>query len=459
MPPRPLPFPLDYSATDSALTPIGEELPALPEFPIDPDEKIVLAFEMSLNEFVKIASTIDVGSDIAYPEDSVGIWYLWSRSVMPDNICALIAACIANPSSETYAALNQYIASASSLNLISQGLTALGKGKQCDCPGMSEENATQGLGTETNPTCDLNILWGQCQAVIEFLDQTGRDAIEIVGAWQNNNERIAGALRAIPAIETLPIDDLFNLTAWLADEGLQYYEAGSTVENKLNWACALFCLCKDDCQITIRRVADALNSTANEEFVPVDLFDFAQIALKILTNGIGPTFAWWAFQSLIIGASAQAADFFGAQISWRLIDLVVANGVEGASDGWQLCGCAPPPPPSISILVKAAAWRVYGQPTWIPLNPNDWVLVSIPTGVDVEYQKSADNNVYVGKCPDSTQTFTFSIRSAIGIGVGKYTTNATCAESFVFFYNTNYQGRTVIAYNAANGTVIRIEDL
>lgn len=46
----------------------------------DPDIKINIILNLSLNEYVALASCIDVGRDIAYGDNSIELWYIWVRS-------------------------------------------------------------------------------------------------------------------------------------------------------------------------------------------------------------------------------------------------------------------------------------------------------------------------------------------------------------------------------------------
>jgi len=49
-------------------------------WPADSDERVVIPFKLSLNEYNVLASAIDVGSDIAYGEDALRVVWLWLRN-------------------------------------------------------------------------------------------------------------------------------------------------------------------------------------------------------------------------------------------------------------------------------------------------------------------------------------------------------------------------------------------
>lgn len=64
-------------------------------WPLDSDERVLVPFMLSLNEYNVLATTIDVGSDIAYGEDALRVTWLWLRNMRcPVDLCALIAQCI-----------------------------------------------------------------------------------------------------------------------------------------------------------------------------------------------------------------------------------------------------------------------------------------------------------------------------------------------------------------------------
>jgi hypothetical protein len=58
----------------------GDCTPSSFSWPTDSDERVVIPFELSLNEYNVLASAIDVGSDIAYGEDALRVVWLWLRN-------------------------------------------------------------------------------------------------------------------------------------------------------------------------------------------------------------------------------------------------------------------------------------------------------------------------------------------------------------------------------------------
>jgi len=81
--PRPLPWRLRAFGSVSGQTDNQVEHEAQFSWPTsDPDEIVQVTIECSLNEYVGLASSIDVGRDIAYNDDSINIWWLWTRRIL-----------------------------------------------------------------------------------------------------------------------------------------------------------------------------------------------------------------------------------------------------------------------------------------------------------------------------------------------------------------------------------------
>jgi len=79
--PRPLSYelkhPIKIGGTDAA----GTIRNIVPAFPDDSSRRIYVTLELSLDEYIQLASTVDVGRDIAYGDMSDNIWWLWIRSL------------------------------------------------------------------------------------------------------------------------------------------------------------------------------------------------------------------------------------------------------------------------------------------------------------------------------------------------------------------------------------------
>jgi hypothetical protein len=97
--PRKLSWDLSHPVVKNRTTEDDCETPSPSSFvwPEDSDERVLVPFMLSLNEYNVLASTIDVGSDLAYGEDALRVTWLWLRNMRCDlDFCAYIASCILN---------------------------------------------------------------------------------------------------------------------------------------------------------------------------------------------------------------------------------------------------------------------------------------------------------------------------------------------------------------------------
>src|SRR5688500_10924498 len=94
--PRRLPYPLynqvsNGNITDDAGLPLNEFI-----WPDDPEERTILPLFVSQREFTAILSAMDVGADIAYPEQYIEVMWIMVRNLRYGvDICAMVANCIA----------------------------------------------------------------------------------------------------------------------------------------------------------------------------------------------------------------------------------------------------------------------------------------------------------------------------------------------------------------------------
>src|ERR1041384_6225321 len=108
--PRKLPFPLYNQETNGNIV---DDLGLTPNdfiWPDDPEERTIVPFYLSQREFTAIASAVDVGADIAYPDQYIQVWWLLVRSLryrVP--ICEQIIECIQNDQDTKDAIVNMLI--------------------------------------------------------------------------------------------------------------------------------------------------------------------------------------------------------------------------------------------------------------------------------------------------------------------------------------------------------------
>jgi len=78
---RKLVYPLTETYEQTAITPDdGTPLETISGFPPDNTEQTDIVLKLSLDEYVALATAIDVGRDIAFADDSELIWWIWNRA-------------------------------------------------------------------------------------------------------------------------------------------------------------------------------------------------------------------------------------------------------------------------------------------------------------------------------------------------------------------------------------------
>ena len=231
---RLLPFPLYNSASVEAITDADVSVISLPAFPIDPDEKTFVLLHVSANEYKRIASSIDIGSDIGYPNDSVGVWYDWVRATMSDTPCEIITDCIDNNEGTRN----------SIVNLVTNPTTVekiIEKAKEL---GLIPVEPTVPV---TN--CNDNI-YGACVQYVAQINQSLSDFFEVSETFRG--EQIFEVIAALD----LPVGAPVGFVSFMRDQAKDGYDASYTEVIADQIACDLFCMFKDTCQFSLQMAYD-----------------------------------------------------------------------------------------------------------------------------------------------------------------------------------------------------------
>lgn len=243
--PRKLPFPLynqisNGNIIDDAGLPLNEFI-----WPEDPEERTILPLFVSQREFTAILSAMDVGADIAYPEQYIEVMWIMIRNLRYGvNICEMIANCIAT-SEEAQQALREFVTSDTTIN---------------NYFSSEVQRLTQGqiTGSIMTGSCDESNIAGEILTLIDALDQLNIDALEIVEVGTNDEERLSSFISGFPGFGLFPADEaLDTMQDWLEDFA-ENYAAAITPEWKLEVAEDLFCIAKEkpDCALTFQDLFD-----------------------------------------------------------------------------------------------------------------------------------------------------------------------------------------------------------
>ena len=130
---------------------------------------------------------------------------------------------------------------------------------------LSEEAINADLANASNPECDLDILWAQCLQVIEYSNQLIMDALEIAESAANDMELVE-AITQLPVIDELGADAIAGYINLLQEGLAENYAAQYTQEYLDDAACALFCLAKADCAVTLERISQVFKTRVEAHF-------------------------------------------------------------------------------------------------------------------------------------------------------------------------------------------------
>lgn len=218
-------------------------------------------------------------------------------------------------------------------------------GTQTPGEPMTPEQLETNLAEGTNPTCDLDILWAQSLAIVQFTNRAITDLFERIESATN-------------AVELLDVFDDAPIVTWISDtigaefaEGLaNYYQEAvaegylaqytESVENEL--ACAVFCAARVDCAITVDLLYGVFYSRV-QSIIPVSPTD--TLELLLIVAGIAPTgttvvdlmfwFPWAAAKLMSFFVSDSLSSIFSLQ---QLLNLAVND----ANNDWIiLCDDCP----------------------------------------------------------------------------------------------------------------------
>jgi len=288
----------------------------------DSDERVDLVFNLSLNEYVALANSIDVGRDIAYGDNSILIWFIWVRTLKSMSICDAIIACI----EDTESGVSDAIVTTVLNNTSAQDIS------------VAQGQNDLVLGLDNNPECDLDILWGGINHLVDQMDINNIDALQILEVVTNVGEWVTDVAAGIFRVQASVITAMLEWALYIQDNILENYEAQITTSYMDTVKCDLFCIAKEsDCVLTptdlldyfYGRLASQLSFGSllveSLEFIVLGVWSGSEIADAMMLSQL-------VFR-------AQLGTWFGS-VAFRSIDLDMRLGYDDPSDDWELlCDC------------------------------------------------------------------------------------------------------------------------
>jgi hypothetical protein len=189
---RRLSFPLSKS-----VSPITEGGDLGSPFSITPDwqttdnnEIVTITLDLTLNEFVALASTIDAGRDIAYGDESIEIWKIWTRAVNTMAICEQIAQCILN---------NQSVQDALKITINNPNLGILPPNVAQPTLELEMRQPAVSAGNIL-PSCNPDNIFGLTRQLTQFSINLVTDTFQIIEVATNSAEAAAIMSDSVPIL-------------------------------------------------------------------------------------------------------------------------------------------------------------------------------------------------------------------------------------------------------------------
>lgn len=302
----------------------------------DNDELVSITLTLSLNEYVALASAIDVGRDIAYGGASLAIWWIWVRSINPMAFCDQVDNCITT-NLTTQIAINN--------TLLSNGIVNPDQIQPVE-PQMNNRfpSSSRNQDVSTPPaSCDKDKLWTGTLEMVTRLDDLARDFLEGVIASNDKAERVANVIDIVPIFGDIAAD-IITLFTDVAPDLLNAYNAHSSVIQLEENACSLFELVCNECRYPTYDEMFSHYSNLGISGVE-DLTNYgvtAAMDFMIGSNGLANAVVWYTAQSVALYTLYLGATYANRR-GTKWLSIWANIGEDAPNNGWELLcsGCQP----------------------------------------------------------------------------------------------------------------------
>lgn len=336
--------------------PMEQEIEGVPETGYDPfyfpPEGGTLVFRFTNASFTRVLSALRNGAALTYDDQAFQvIWDFLVNVEYPVSVCDLVAECFASDATFRESVIASLMSDPAFVSSIT-GIVAQETIPTTYPPGVPNPSPTTNLAGTSNPTCDPDILWAQCLALVmdthaaitDVLEKTevSTNVVELIDAL-SDFPIVGWAKDAVGGSITIGLIQYYQ-EAVAEGYAAQYTTTAGGVQDQL--ACAIFCACQDDCEITVERMFEVYKTrleayvTVPSLYTMVDLLEFAAGINQDSTMVVDMAFfvAW--------GGAALGSFLYGKMFS-KSFNLLMDLAVNDANDDWiLLCeDCASPPPP------------------------------------------------------------------------------------------------------------------
>lgn len=252
-------------------TPIIGEIESVPDtgyapfnFPV---EGGVLPFFFTNETFTKVLSALMNGAALTYGDEADQVvWYFLQNVEYPITmppICEEIIECVEEDSDTQHAVEHMLEHNDEFQEFLSEWIA--------DHPGgiILEKNKpvppTIPLTITQPGECDLDLLYGQCVALVETANEMVVDFLEKWELYTNKGEVVSDMVNAIPLLAELAqasgITGVLEYANDLVDSIAENYNGDYDLEYKIALSCELFCAAQNNnCVVTTQIFADIMNA-------------------------------------------------------------------------------------------------------------------------------------------------------------------------------------------------------
>lgn len=223
---------------------------------------------------------------------------------------------------------------------------------------------------DNNPTCDDDILWGQCIQLVEYLHQLNVDMLELIEVLTNPIEATAQIMPQGTSASGVLAGILVDWVAFVQQNISDNYDAQITQEYLEACACAVFCQARENsCEVNIELLyevwQDRLNSTININSVINE-------TLLYLISGIwtGNEIADFMFFAQL-ALRAQLGYYIG-RIAFTDIYTRVAIYGNDPSDDWQIICDECAWSHTFDFEVSEQGWELFASSSGVWVNGVGW---------------------------------------------------------------------------------------
>lgn len=284
-----------------------------------------LVLNVTASQYIKLLSAALNGAERHWPTEYISVIYpLIKAGKMSEALCEAIAACIADDTSGTYEALNDWLLAQLAGNTdVQDALTGLGLTGSTPVPGVT---------TSLIEECDLDLLFGFCRQTVKMMNRLVLDAFEILEVITNWVEFTVAVAELIP-----PATTVATYVSYLQNTLVENYIANydETYENEL--ACELFCHARanEDCTLNWFEITDILASRLTVDITGQTIQDL--LAYAVTGSWSGDQFCDLSLLSLAF-ILQLGGDWTG--VSFRQIQTLVQSYTNDEDADWAtLCPC------------------------------------------------------------------------------------------------------------------------